>query len=287
MARPLAATRLVLRMPLRKLPGVIVTDWDETITVDDTILLVAETAYLAKPSYSPAFSHFTDVYLKAYGDYSRSFGERTTLEQEKRFQQGLGPVEAASIDEITRLALFRGTTPAQYRSQASKVKLRGGFIDFMKKAKQQNVPVVILSVNWTRHIMDGVLEPHGFGGTRIFVNELEQDRGVCTGRFDSRVSVRTGLDKLAVVEKLREEHGLVVYVGDSSIDLFSLLAANVGVVMEDGSVRERMEQLGVSVLPLESFAELPDEATGKHDGGPVYTGGWNDVSTLLDDTTGN
>lgn len=273
--RALTRSGLLLQMPLRRLPGLIVTDWDETITMKDTILLVAETAYLAKPGYTPAFSHFTNVYLKAYEDYSREFGPRTSLEQERRFQQGLGPVEATSIDEITRLGLFKGTTPEQYRSQASKVRLREGFLEFMRKAAQKNVPVAILSVNWTRHIMEAVLAAHGFAAAQIFVNELDMQQGVCTGHFDSGICIRTGLDKLEVVERLKKEHGLVVYIGDSSTDLFSLLAAEVGVVMEGSSVGARLEQLGILVTPL----------SGGSDGGEggVYSGGWSDVSRLLDE----
>lgn len=273
-------------------PKLIVTDWDETATEHDTIALVAEAAYLAKPNFTPKFTHFSQVYMDAYEKYCREFGRsRNDLVTEIEFQTGLRAVELASINEMQRLQLFKDVPVEVFQQQAQKVTLRPGFLEFLKRSIKNEVPVVILSINWSQVFIEAALAHHGVdpSNVTVLVNNLEVDLGRTTGRFAagsapesgqfgsvatkdlSRFGPRTGPDKLAVVQRLTEEYGEdIMYVGDSSTDLLSLLEVPFGVAMDGGSVLNTLERL---LLP---FTDLSG-ATAV-DTGTLYVGNWTDLN---------
>lgn len=260
-------------------PKLVVTDWDETITQHDTISLVAEAAYIAKPTFSPKFDYFSQVYLDAYAKYSKAFGgPREDLQAEIKFQSGLQQVELSSISEMERLLLFRDVPEKLFHQQAEKVALRPGFLEFLRSALDKDIPVVVLSINWSRVFIEAALAFHGVDTSklRILVNDLAMDPslGRATGRFAPSPSIRTGPDKLAAVQDLVRQCGPnVVYVGDSSTDLLSLLEVPLGVVMERGSVVSTLDRLKLPYVPL-GTAESLDPHT-------LYVGNWNDLSRKI------
>lgn len=258
----------MLRSIQRIRPRAIVTDWDETITISDTIPLVAQTAYNSKPQFSPPFDHFTKKYMDAYSEYSRQFkeanGERT-ITNERQFQHGMRLVELTSINEMVRLGLFSGVTRDDFKSQASKIHLRPGFTHFLTHCRELAIPVEILSINWTSVLIKECLRLHGFDDVKVVVNELEFENEICTGRWLLEPVVRTALDKLKYIESLGND---IMYVGDSGTDLLAILEAQWGVVMEGTTLIDGLDKLGVS------HGKIGDDKE-------VSVGNWKDIHEYI------
>ncbi|ODV79847.1 HAD-like protein [Suhomyces tanzawaensis NRRL Y-17324] len=244
-------------------PRLVVADWDETITLEDTIRLVADTAYAAKPRFQPPFSHFSQTYLDAYDAHNQQFlrlhGKRDSLEKELEYQHGMRAVEMSSIAEIERLGLFKGLKSAQFRLQAQHVQIRPGVEQFLSRCRDQSIPVVILSINWTKAIIAECLKRLGFEENdllRIIVNEFEYTHevidGVATeltsGKWSLETNVRTAIDKLEFVKLLKKKHSDVLYIGDSGTDLLGMLESDKAVVMDRGSALKSLDLLGIKRL---------------------------------------
>lgn len=276
-----ALTQSLKALRPKSTPKLFVVDWDETITNEDTIKLVAQAAYNKKQGYEPKFDHFTDIYTNTFNEYSRDFssknGTRDSIEKEIKFQTGMQNVEMSSINEIKRLKLFEGITGEEFQQQANNVTLKPNFIEFLSKCQESKVPVIILSVNWTKLIMETVLRACGFKENeflKFMVNELEFKNGVSTGNFKESISIRTGLDKLNIVNDLVKQYGTTCYIGDSMTDLLSLIDSDIGVAIEEGSVIESIKNLNFPIKNLSEAEELRKEE--------VYVGNWSQVADLLD-----
>lgn len=138
------------------------------------------------------------------------------------------------------------------------------------------IPVIILSVNWTKLIMEAVLQKIGFKeneNLKIMVNELEFVNGISTGNFNESISIRTGLDKLNIVNSLIKQYGKTCYIGDSMTDLLSLIDSDIGIAIEEGSVIESVKKLNFPIKNLSEAEELHKEE--------VYVGNWSQVINLL------
>lgn len=228
----------------------IVSDFDETVTVGDTIKYVAESAYLAKPQYKPSFDHFTQTYMKAYSEYTKDFGPRDSLVKEREFQTNLKKIEMISINEITSKGLFKDIPVDIFGKQANKVRLKPGFTDFLALAIDKKIPIKILSINWLKVFIEAVLTLNGFNPTEhnieILVNDLVSVNGITTGDFDSTISIRTGSDKLDHIKKLNHLYNnQIMYIGDSSTDLLALLEVKYGIIIEGGSILNLLQKLNI------------------------------------------
>ncbi|EAZ63238.2 hypothetical protein PICST_34008 [Scheffersomyces stipitis CBS 6054] len=269
-------------------PSLVITDWDETITTADTISLVAEAAYLRKPQFSPKFGHFSKIYLDSYkqytDDFNKKWGARDSILKEEQFQKGMKSVEMSSINALVESGLFKDLEQADFTQQATKVSLRPHFIDFLVRCHQLAIPVVILSINWTGLIIRECLRKSEIdlkeNNITIKTNEFEwkpSENGnlVSTGKWDGSPEVRTALDKKNTVEQLKRQYGSdLLYVGDSSTDLLSMLSVPVGVVMTDGSLTSSLARLGIASVNLKD-AVANNENT-------LYTGDWKDLAAMLE-----
>ncbi|KAK6460462.1 HAD-like domain-containing protein [Scheffersomyces coipomensis] len=272
MLRPLSTLK---RLPTERwFPDLIITDWDETATLEDTIKLVASVPYINKPDFQPKFSYFTEIYLDSYKKYSTQFqheiGHRDSLEKEIKFQTGMKMVELSSINAITDHNLFKDLTKQQFQDQAKNVKLKPGFIEFVKNSQQTNIPIVILSINWTSILIKQTLDNAGIdtnNGITFMVNEFEFKSNkfgqeVTTGKWNPQPSIRTAIDKLQITEHLLETNQNIMYVGDSSTDLLSLLEANTGIVIEGSSLSDSMQK----------YIFIKDR---------LYVGNWDELNKLI------
>lgn len=249
--------RAFLRMPPKRSP-LVIADWDETITTKDTIALLAEAAYNAKPSYKPPFLHFVDVYMQASCAYKRKYAHpRTTVAEERQYQLGLHPVEMSSINEIVAKELFKGVHKSHFDAIAKKVELRDNFLQFLEYCHCSQIPVIVLSINWCRYFIEQVFRRYGFESGKLLqvvCNDFEYKNDICTGHFDGKFSVRTGLDKVEYLRKVNHQKK-IIYIGDSSTDLFPLLESDVGVIIEGGSVKPLAENLGITVKKSQTLKE--------------------------------
>ena len=107
--------------------------------------------------------------------------------------------------------------------------------------------------------MEAVLQKIGFKegeNLKIMVNELEFVNGISTGNFNESISIRTGLDKLNIVNSLIKQYGKTCYIGDSMTDLLSLIDSDIGIAIEEGSVIESVKKLNFPIKNLSEAEEL-------------------------------
>lgn len=249
---------------------VVVMDWDETITKKDTTALVAQTAYRCKSGLID-FSHYTKIYMDAYNMYLAKWLERNTIEQEIEFQRGLKEVEMTLISAIQKDGLFKGLTRSDLAESAKAVEIQPGFVDFVKKV-QGDTPLYILSVNWSRTLIESALLRAGITGITVLANELEFIGDRSTGYFDKTMDIRTGCDKIEELRRIKKEHGkLIIYVGDSSGDVLPLIEADTGIVIQGGRARKYIEAAGHAVGDI-------DEKKGIVGG--IYEASWKQLQNL-------
>ncbi|RCK64698.1 hypothetical protein Cantr_00445 [Candida viswanathii] len=243
-ASPIRRLSLLMKYQTTKPPRVVVTDWDETVTVDDTIQYVSEVPYLNNPALSPPFSYFVKNYFDNYSSYSKNFGERKTLDDEITFQRGILPIESQSIESIEQHEIFKGLTRAHFEAQAHKIQIRPGFSEFVAKCNQLRIPVVVLSANWTSLMIQQALLNHGIQVNQIITNELIFEQGKTTGYWDRTNRIRVSQDKLNVIER-RFNCGDVMYVGDSGTDLLPLLHVDIPCVIENTKIVTILNNIGL------------------------------------------
>lgn len=246
---------------------VVVMDWDETITTKDTTELVAQTAYRHKTGLTD-FSHYSKIYLDAYEEYLAKWLERKTIDEEIAYQKGMRDVEMSLISAIENDGLFKGLTRCDFVQSALGVEIKDGFTDFVSKAQKLHALLYILSVNWSRTLIETALLQAGVSGINVLANEPEFYQCKATGYFSKDTDIRTGYDKLVELEKIRNDHPdrSVLFVGDSSGDVLPIVKADTGVIIEGGRARKYIDALG---LPVREVDDSLEEG--------IYEGNWNEL----------
>ncbi|KAK6205650.1 HAD-like domain-containing protein [Scheffersomyces amazonensis] len=270
MVRPLVRLRKIGSPAWR--PDLIITDWDETVTSEDTIKLVAQVPYDNNDNLEPKFQYFTDIYLASYKKYVAEFyqqyGNRDSLDKEILFQRGMKQVELSSVTALANHKIFANLSENQFARQASNIKLRPGFVDCFRSIQKLNIPIVILSINWTSILIKQALRDAGLDCdyANFLVNEFEfDDNHITTGNWVETPSIRTALDKLELTKQLIANSTNSVYLGDSSTDLLSLLHVDTGIIIPDTSLAKS----------IQNYAFAKDK---------LYLGTWHDLHNLLTST---
>jgi 2-hydroxy-3-keto-5-methylthiopentenyl-1-phosphate phosphatase len=141
---------------------------------------------------------------------------------------------------LSLLLLFlpAGVRADQLAAAAASIQLRPGCADTLSAAAAAGIPVSLLSVNWSRTLINAAMgfpqqqqqEQQQQQQAQVYANELEfGPEGVSTGQLQTQV--QCGRDKLAVLREMLGKHrqtaaatgGFVVYVGDSCSDILPLI----------------------------------------------------------------
>ncbi|KAL6898140.1 HAD-like domain-containing protein [Trichoderma evansii] len=244
----------------------VIFDFDGTITVKDTIFQLAQSAITFKRNnkqqdLQPAW----DAIVKAYGDDHKSFAssyhpaesERLSPEEELDYLCSLKNTENASLIRVDESGLFSGLT-AQDLFQMGKdqvssgdIVIREGFAEVVELARQKSWHVGVLSVNWSKAFIEGVLHPYGI---RVITNQISED-GTIQGPdgFNDGVRLTTSRDKANSLNQLISyaEHSSnpTVYFGDSTTDMECLLTHYGIVISADAksSLMQTLDRVGVRV----------------------------------------
>lgn len=240
----------------------LVLDFDGTITTQDTIGILADIGLQIQQQrgsdLSEAWQLILENYTRDHVDHIAAYeppaSERRTLSDELAYLRGLKEVELRSVRRVEQSGIFRGITTSDLaqageRARAEgRLKLRGGFAELMDSAKQNGWSVSVLSVNWSRSFIKGVLSPYDFD---VVSNEIELDGSISgpdiLGASSRNTIMTTCDDKLralrAMVTRQESEstRGLV-YFGDSTTDIECLLEAR-GVVISTDSESSLMKAL--------------------------------------------
>lgn len=214
---------------------IVVIDWDETVSVNDTLPLAA----------SQSLAPYTAAYLDDYSNYSQQVAPVESVDDERRFQQGLRLVEQQSIDRLEKGHALKWTSPPLGKLP----QLRPGVAAALRGCNQMGLPVVILSLNWTSYWMRKAMAAEGIVISNYICNEVD----FTTGKFTNTAygNIYTGADKERVVAAL-EARGQrqCIMVGDSRSDILAMLrASGGGMVIKDGghSAVSALSAVGVSI----------------------------------------
>lgn len=266
------------------MPRNIIFDFDGTITTKDTISTLAKFGIRFQKERGNDVNAAWDEILERYGeDYANHVetyrpveAERKTIEQEIAYYRSLRDVETRSFKRVSTSGLFHGISREAWKDaggemvETGEVIVRNGFREFILKLREKETRCGVVSVNFSRFFIEGVLEASV--GDRAVVGEIEvvanisDEDGVLSGpkrrgsqvmaTSDAKLSLMRAL--LGAWEKDRGSRGKTVYVGDSGTDLECLLADEVvGVVMSENGEGSLMKMLRKYVT-VEPCAEYRD-----------------------------
>ncbi|KAK2010535.1 hypothetical protein LZ32DRAFT_535780 [Colletotrichum eremochloae] len=247
----------------------LVFDFDGTITVKDTIGTLAQIALRFQNErgidISSAWQQILNDYSQDHTDhvstYKPAANDRLSLREELAYLRGLREVELRSVQRVERSGLFRGirtedlVKAGDAARTAGRVKLRDGFAELMDVAKTNGWTVSVVSVNWSRSFIRGVLSDYSFD---IVANEIEMDGSIfgpdVIGPPSRETALATCEDKLRALRALATRQGVedaeaLVYFGDSTSDIECLLETH-GVVISSGpdsSLMETLRRVGYEV----------------------------------------
>ncbi|KAJ0300741.1 hypothetical protein COL5a_006559 [Colletotrichum fioriniae] len=251
----------------------IVLDFDGTITTKDTIGALAEIGLQFQQQrgvdLSSKWQQILLDYSKDHADHLSTYlpiaDDRSSLKDELDFLRGLKEVEMRSVQRVESSSIFKGVSwehltlaGVTYRKEG-RVKLRDGFADLMDAATEKGWSVAVVSVNWSRSFIKGVLSDYSVD---IVANEIELDGSISgpevAGSPTVRPSLMTCEDKLQALRTLAARRGTedietLWYFGDSTTDIECLLAARGIVISSDAesSLIRTLRRLGYQVPKVE------------------------------------
>ncbi|ORX88612.1 hypothetical protein K493DRAFT_306478 [Basidiobolus meristosporus CBS 931.73] len=243
--------------------GLLVTDFDETITQQDSIAALAETAYTAREGRNstggaeiPPWSYFGDAYGKDYTEATEKLPpqptQNGTLAQLYYFLDALKEVELRSLQRVSKGLALSGVSREELSRGGSRIALRPNSLKVLKRfAKESDRELHVLSVNWSKDWIAGALKTVSTRPISIVSNDLHFDKnGISTGYIAPSVVVAG--DKLRAFKKLHKPRGTAsMYIGDSSTDLECLLEADYGVVVGNNtSLRKKLQVYDIQLKPL-------------------------------------
>jgi len=207
------------------------TDYDGTITVEDTIDLMLDT-----------------------------FGPADWLEVSKK-------LDAAGATNIERMqaefAEFRGS-PEEVKSLIrEKVGIDETFKDFLEYTRKRGWKLVVLSQG-VRESVEAIFDKFGITGVEWHANAFDERGGRVTISFpelntiaDGECSTCCGVCKSGHIRRARREGYTTVYIGDGITDRCPAAVADI--VFAKRYLKKYMTRKGLAFTPFATFAEIKAE----------------------------
>ncbi|KXH62297.1 hypothetical protein CNYM01_11772 [Colletotrichum nymphaeae SA-01] len=251
----------------------LVLDFDGTITTKDTIGTLAEIGLQFQQQrgvdLSSNWQQILLDYSKDHANHVSTYlpiaDDRSSLEDELAFLRGLKEVEMRSVQRVESSGIFRGislehlTLAGETCRKEGRIKLRDGFAELMSAAREKGWSVAVVSVNWSRSFIKGVLSDYSVD---VVANEIELNGSIsgpeAAGSPTRQASLMTCEDKLRALRTLAarrgvEDVGTLVYFGDSTTDIECLLATR-GVVISsnpESNLMKTLRRIGYQVPKVE------------------------------------
>ncbi|KAG9307763.1 hypothetical protein G9A89_023328 [Geosiphon pyriformis] len=238
--------------------GLLVVDFDDTITQHDALSLLIDTCPRMQDSCKnecpPPWSYFTELFFKERADHVQLWLKshpHETIDDYFKLLGSIEKVEEKSIKRIEKYNCLSGVHVAQLIQQGSKIKKRPGTAEVLKRFLAKNSPgsLYVISANWSRDLILGCLqEVDGINRNVIMSNDLIFVESFSTGKLERKVL--SALDKLEIFKSLTVPPGkLSVYVGDSENDLPCILAADIGIIMGNNvSLMRTCKKYGIEII---------------------------------------
>jgi len=131
--------------------------------------------------------------------------------------------------------------------------------DFIEKVKAAGGDFIVVSAG-TSYYIDKIFEKHSIEGVDVYSNKgIFKDNGIYFDLDESSefYSDRYGIDKLSVVEKLKDNYKKIFYAGDSEPDIKPALVADV--VFAKGELVELLKKEKKEFIEFEDFSEVWDK----------------------------
>ncbi|KAG2233079.1 HAD-like domain-containing protein [Thamnidium elegans] len=260
------------QLPLiTKLPLLLV-DFDQTITIHDTIAPLGQFGVTQSHNRNP-WSYFADSYLNDYRTHRNQLDHLPNECTFNDFVQQLNtykPIEKASLARVSKHKVFQGLSRQAIKEKAfelSRTELQSNVISTLKLYKEQ---VRIVSLNWSKDWILGFLHQLGLEPEQIYCNDLTFMNDICTGDITPQI-LTTGDKQQLINESIRANHG-VIYIGDSLGDIEPLVKSNIGIVIgNDLSLIKTLNDFGYTVQE--------DTSKASH----LYrVDNWHQIKTILD-----
>jgi 2-hydroxy-3-keto-5-methylthiopentenyl-1-phosphate phosphatase len=233
--------------------GLLVCDFDETITQNDSICELANLAYEKRAKTGkcpklpngndegcpPPWSYFVELYFKERKEHIKRWCDHypeSTLNDHFKMLESLKEVENTSIDRVEKYGCLKDVCYNELIERGKLIKKRDNALNVLKKFISKQRPcenlfseepnsernLYILSTNWSKDIILGSLfelSLENFDKKNIFSNDLIFNSNNCSiGKLNRRVLC--ALDKLEIFNQFNKSKGtLSVYIGDSDTDL--------------------------------------------------------------------
>ncbi|KAK0632556.1 HAD-like domain-containing protein [Immersiella caudata] len=236
----------------------VLLDFDGTITESDSLNSLVHSAISHSPSLSLESKTWTSIVKAWLSDheshvaaYSPPGESRLTPEAELSFLESLKPLERASVERVEKAGFFEGLNEeimeelGREAVKSGDVKVREGFRELVKEIGQREWEVGVVSVNWSRGWVRGVMDVEVDGAVINSIGEDGKIRGPDVEGFEKERMVLTAGDKLEATKVLVKEKGggKWMYLGDSTTDMACLLEADVGVVVAQGERSKLLQTL--------------------------------------------
>lgn len=271
-------------------------DWDGTLTKHDTILPLTRIGYKANESKgitTRPWDEIVNAYLQDLEAHNSSYepakAARTTIEQESAYLASLKAVEVASVRRVDEAGIFANVTTELLMGTAEalrsgEVEMREGWEHFFEILPKEpnHLLTAIVTVNWSASFIrdcmwnasDTMLSAE-IKLISVLGNEINDYIGLQDKKyhnpdvelyFDEK-AIHTSADKLHALQsamatgrakaEAANQSYLSVYVGDTITDFDCILAADIGVSINDVPLRggqlelsRTLGRVNVDVLPL-------------------------------------
>lgn len=170
---------------------------------------------------------------------------------------------AELFDYVERDALFR---------EGKRVSLINHARDVIGKCNDSGIPVYVVSMNWSKDIVSGCLD--GVIHERsIYSNDVVFEDNIAARKLD--LPVCSQQDKLRIMKEVTSNSARVAYVGDGPIDIWCLLEARYGFIINPQDyVFETLWNLGVKEHELNNSDNEP---------GLFLVNSWKEIDEILSD----
>ncbi|KAK5990939.1 hypothetical protein PT974_09214 [Cladobotryum mycophilum] len=242
----------------------LILDFDGTITVKDTVGELAQAAIAFQKHHrgidlQGQWDKVVQDYLKDLKSYNARYsppeGDRQDISEELCYLSGLDGIENASLDRVERSGAFSGLKRENLfemgvdKITRGSIVIREGLDEMLQLASQQEWTVDIISVNWSKAFIEGVLHNFRHYSISVLANEVTEAGKINGPQFLGR-RLTTSLDKAAcLAHQVAGYSGTTIYFGDSTTDLECLLHQR-GIVIaadEKSSLMQTLCRIGIPV----------------------------------------
>lgn len=216
--------RLMTQIPIKTGLPLVLVDFDQTLTVNDTIAVLGQFGLDHHPELNFNWSFFADSFMKEYYAHKATLPPCNDwtcfLDQLNSFK----PIEAASLARVNKHQVFKDLTQQQLfqgGQDRSQKELQPGCIDALRPYIPQ---IRVVSLNWSKDWVLGFLNQLQLNKNQIFSNDIVFNEDGVSPKGEIIPRILTCGDKTQVIQDciVQKEQKKFIYIGDSIGDVEAL-----------------------------------------------------------------